>query len=96
MEEVTRQLDKLKIEEPKEIISEENNKLSTNQECTDPAKKLKNLKKRLREVEALEDKLNSGQIAKPEQEQLTKVKRKNDLLMQIRQMEKELALDQHL
>lgn len=89
VEEITKALDKVKIIETKaEVIDK-----STNQESTDPVKKLKNLKKRLREVESLEEKLKNGQITKPEPEQLTKVKRKNDILMQIRQMEKELALD---
>ncbi|KAL3272860.1 hypothetical protein HHI36_014321 [Cryptolaemus montrouzieri] len=53
-------------------------------------KKIKNLKKKLREIEALEEKLKNGSIAKPEPEQLQKVKRKNDLLMEIHQLEKSL------
>ncbi|XP_050310994.1 partner of Y14 and mago [Anthonomus grandis grandis] len=61
-----------------------------NQEATDPAKKLKNLKKRLREVESLEEKVKSGALAKPEPEQLAKIKRKNDLLMQIAELEKQV------
>ncbi|KAK9885459.1 hypothetical protein WA026_010954 [Henosepilachna vigintioctopunctata] len=51
-------------------------------------KKIKNLKKKVREIEALEEKLKNGTIAKPEPEQLQKVKRKNDLLMQIHELEK--------
>nr|CAI5824209.1 unnamed protein product [Callosobruchus analis] len=58
--------------------------------ATDPQKKLKNLKKRLREVEALEEKLKNGSISKPEPEQLAKVKRKNDLLLQIHELEKQV------
>ncbi|CAG9864469.1 unnamed protein product [Phyllotreta striolata] len=57
-------------------------------EASDPQKKLKNLKKRLREVEALEEKIKSGAVAKPEPEQLAKVKRKNDLILQIHDLEK--------
>lgn len=53
-------------------------------------KKIKNLKKKVREIEALEEKLKSGSITKPEPEQLQKIKRKNDLLMQIRELEKTL------
>lgn len=60
------------------------------QEATDPAKKLKNLRKRLREVEALEEKVKNGIITKPEPEQLAKINRKNDLLVQIRELEKEV------
>lgn len=61
----------------------------TNQ-ATDPAKRLKNLKKRLREVEALEEKLKKGEITKPEAEQLAKIQRKKDLLMEIHQLEKQI------
>lgn len=60
------------------------------QEAIDPAKKLKNLKKRLREVEALEEKIKSGAVSKPEPEQLAKINRKNDLLVQIRELEKQV------
>lgn len=59
-------------------------------ETTEPEKKLKNLKKRLREIETLEEKINSGTLAKPEPEQLTKIKRKNDLLLQIHELEKHI------
>lgn len=59
-------------------------------ETSDPDKKLKNLKKRLREVETLEEKIKSGTIVKPEPEQLTKIKRKNDLLLQIHELEKQI------
>lgn len=41
--------------------------------ATDPQKKLRNLKKKLRDIEALEEKLNSGEIPTPEKEQLEKV-----------------------
>lgn len=63
--------------------------MDKNAEAADPKKKLKNLKKRLREVEALEEKLKSGSIQNPEKDQLAKVKRKNDLLMQIHELEKQ-------
>ncbi|XP_066139538.1 partner of Y14 and mago [Euwallacea fornicatus] len=60
------------------------------QEATDPAKKLKKLKKRLREIEALEEKVKNGSLGKPEPEQLAKLDRKNDLLVQIRELEKQV------
>lgn len=56
----------------------------------DPAKRLKNLKKKVREIETLEEKLKKGEITKPEPEQLAKIKRKNDLLMEINQLEKNI------
>ncbi|XP_044272721.1 partner of Y14 and mago [Tribolium madens] len=76
VEEVTKQLQQVTVSEVPQ---------------TDPAKKLKNLKKRLREVEALEEKLKNGLIPKPEPEQLTKIQRKNDLLLQIRELEKQIG-----
>ncbi|KAJ3645841.1 hypothetical protein Zmor_023467 [Zophobas morio] len=81
VEEVTKQLENTTISE----------KTKDTPAQTDPAKKLKNLKKRLREVEALEEKLKNGLIPKPEPEQLTKIQRKNDLLMQIRELEKQIG-----
>jgi len=57
--------------------------------ATDPAKKLRNLKKKLRDIEALEEKLTSGQIATPEKEQLDKVARKGDVMREIEALERE-------
>jgi len=55
--------------------------------ATDPAKKLRNLKKKLRDIEVLEDKLNSGEIKTPEKEQLDKVARKGEVLQEIKELE---------
>lgn len=60
------------------------------QESTDPVKKLRNLKKRLREVEALEEKVRKGELAKPDPDQLKKINRKGDLVLQIQELEKKL------
>ena len=58
--------------------------------ATDPAKKLRNLKKKLRDIEALEAKLSSGEIDKPEPEQLDKVARKPDVMKEIFALEKQI------
>jgi len=58
--------------------------------ATDPAKKLRNLKKKLRDIEALEAKLSSGEIDKPEPEQLDKVARKQDVMKEIFALEKQV------
>jgi partner of Y14 and mago protein len=60
---------------------------STQPVATDPVKKLRNLRKKLRDIEALEAKLNSGEIASPEQEQLDKVARKPDVIQEISALE---------
>lgn len=80
-------IDAPKKKEPK-LAKNENKTAQEPQESTDPQKKLKNLKKRLREVESLEEKIKNGTLAKPEPEQLAKVKRKNDLIVQIHDLEK--------
>ncbi|KAF7286119.1 hypothetical protein GWI33_007765 [Rhynchophorus ferrugineus] len=92
IEEINKILESTKISE-KSKKQKETEKVPTKsqpQETIDPAKKLKNLKKRLREVEALEEKVKSGALAKPEPDQLAKINRKNDLLVQIRELEKQV------
>lgn len=49
----------------------------------DPAKRLKNLKKKMREIEAIEAKIASGEVKKPDKDQIEKVNRKSDLLSEI-------------
>jgi len=73
----------------KTSISEERPRNEAGQPiATDPAKKLRNLKKKLRDIEALEEKLNSGEIPIPEKEQLDKVARKPEVLREIKLLEK--------
>lgn len=81
-------LSEIKPKKPSDKFAQSSAKNSV--ETTDPEKKLKNLKKRLREIESLEEKVKNGIVAKPEPEQLAKIKRKNDLLLQIHELEKQL------
>ncbi len=53
----------------------------------DPAKKLRNLRKKLRDIEALEKKLASGELTNPEPEQLEKVARKIKVEKEIAELE---------
>ena len=57
---------------------------------TDPAKKLRNLRKKLRDIEALEKKLDEGIISNPEPEQLEKVARKIQVESEIDELERQL------
>ncbi|KAI8515826.1 PREDICTED: partner of Y14 and mago-like [Branchiostoma belcheri] len=57
----------------------------------EPAKKLKNLKKKLRQIEELQAKIESGEIAKPDKTQLDKIERKSDILKEIRELEKQVG-----
>lgn len=54
----------------------------------DIAKKLKKLRKKVREIEAIESKLSSGELKKPEQDQLDKISRKTEILDELIQLEK--------
>jgi len=56
---------------------------STTSATVDPAKKLRNLKKKLAAIEALEAKLKSGEVATAEPDQLEKVGRKAEVLKEI-------------
>ncbi len=60
-------------------------------EEADLTKRLKNLKKKLRQIEGLEAKIQSGELANPEKEQLDKVARKSEILSEIEDLELGLA-----
>ena len=55
---------------------------------TDPAKRLKNVKKKLRDIEALEAKLKNGELKNPDKDQLEKIKRKSEVLKEMKDLEK--------
>lgn len=60
----------------------------TQQEAVpDPAKRLKTLRRKVREIEILEAKLNNGEIENPEKDQLEKVKNKDQVLSEITRLE---------
>lgn len=53
----------------------------------DPAKKLKKLRRKIREIETIEGKLKSGELKNPEKDQLDKVARKAEIIREIAQLE---------
>lgn len=53
----------------------------------DIAKKLKKLRKKIREIEAIEAKLTTGELKNPEQDQLDKIARKNQILDELNALE---------
>lgn len=61
------------------------------QVATDPVKRLRNLKKKLRDIEKLERQIASGEIKNPEPEQLEKVKKKEEVTQQIEDLEEEIG-----
>ncbi|XP_012262902.2 partner of Y14 and mago isoform X1 [Athalia rosae] len=75
----------------KSTISEngkqDKNSGSTANQSTDPAKRLKNLRKKLREIETLEQKLKGGELKNPEKEILDKISRKSEVEEEIEELE---------
>lgn len=55
----------------------------------DPVKRLKNLRKKLREIETLETKIKGGELKNPEKEMLDKISRKSEIMNEIEQLEHE-------
>lgn len=53
----------------------------------DILKQLKKLRKKIREIDAIEEKLKNGDLKNPEQDQLDKVARKKVILKQIKELE---------
>jgi partner of Y14 and mago protein len=53
----------------------------------DPLKRLKNLRKKIREIESLEKKIQKGEIKNPDKEMLEKVLRKIEIQQEIKQLE---------
>ncbi|KAK3580574.1 hypothetical protein CHS0354_002667 [Potamilus streckersoni] len=56
----------------------------------DVLKKLRNLKKKLKQIEALEEKIESGEVKQPEKEQLEKIQKKQSIKEEIEELEFEL------
>ena len=53
----------------------------------DPLKRLKNLRKKIREIESLEKKIKSGEIKNPDKEMLEKVSRKAEIQQEVKELE---------
>ncbi|BFZ02311.1 hypothetical protein BsWGS_05350 [Bradybaena similaris] len=71
----------------------ENTHAATESKSTqeDIMKKVKGLKKKLRQIEDLEAKINSGELKNPEKEQLEKVKKKQSIIDEIEDLELDLS-----
>lgn len=84
----------VKTEKP--AASEPDNPVNTETEAastqaapaTDPAKRLKNLRKKLKDIESLESRVKSGELKNPDKDQLEKIKRKKEVAKEIKQLEK--------
>lgn len=63
------------------------NSNTTQKTTTDPQKRLKNLRKKIREIEVLEDKIKTGALKNPDKEILDKVARKTEISKEIKRLE---------
>lgn len=54
----------------------------------DLAKQLKKLRKKIRDIESIEERLRSGELKNPEKDQLDKVSRKKQILEELHELEK--------
>lgn len=92
-EEAAEKLAKCEITEPTfsspSSSSSSNNAPSTNQ--ADPAKRLKNLRKKLRDIEILEEKINSGLLKNPDKDQKEKMSKKIEIEKEIEFLETQIS-----
>lgn len=58
------------------------------QTIVDTEKRIKGLRKKIREIESLEEKIRSGLLKNPEKEILEKMRRKNEIMNEIKTLEK--------
>lgn len=69
------------------VITETMADLIVSEDPLELAKKIKKLKKKIREIELIESKLNNGELVNPEKDQLDKVSRKEQILKEIEELE---------
>ncbi|XP_014227844.1 partner of Y14 and mago [Trichogramma pretiosum] len=75
---------KTKVEVPKTPVPEQTEDKAT---AVDPVKRLKNLRKKIREIESLAKKIKNGEIKNPDKEMLDKVSRKSEIQKEIKKLE---------
>lgn len=71
------------------VITETMANLIVSDDPLDLPKKIKKLKKKIREIELIESKLNNGELINPEKDQLDKVSRKKQILKEIEELEQQ-------
>lgn len=82
MEEVTKELEKVSVAAEEHLVSAD-----LNAATTEKAKKIKNLRKKLRQAEELQQKVDLGELQNPSNDQLDKLSRAQALREELRQLE---------
>ncbi|KAI5631187.1 mago binding domain-containing protein [Phthorimaea operculella] len=94
VEEAADKLGKCQITEPT-FSSPSASSLSSNSgqptTATDPNKKLKNLRKKLRDIELLEEKIKNGDLKTPDKDQKEKMAKKKDIIKEIEILQKQIS-----
>ncbi|XP_066440950.1 partner of Y14 and mago [Eleutherodactylus coqui] len=86
VEEVRQDMEKINLSET--VVQKDN--VNIENTAAEKAKKLKNLRKKLRQVEELQQKIDSGEIKQPSKEQLEKLARRKALEEEIEDLELDL------
>lgn len=73
-------------------VSESSSSQTLQPITTDPAKRLRNLKKKIRDINTLKQKIESGELQNPDKDQLEKIARKEAIEEEIEELELELKL----
>lgn len=87
VETVTKELEKVAVAAEDQNSTAASTDLSA---TTDKGKKIKNLRKKLRQVEELQQKVDSGELQSPSKDQLEKLGRAQALREELRQLEADL------
>jgi len=83
-------VEKAAVDVSKISINSQPSKSDSKMTKDDIVKKVKKLKKTLRQIEDLEEKINSGQLVSPDPDQLGKIKRKQVVIDEIEDLELDL------
>uniref|UniRef100_T1JJ07 Partner of Y14 and mago n=1 Tax=Strigamia maritima TaxID=126957 RepID=T1JJ07_STRMM len=70
----------------KPVVSQNKTSNKANSSATEPAKRIKNLKKKLRDIDILKQKIESGQVI-PDKDQLLKIARKAEIEKEMEDLE---------
>lgn len=65
------------------------NSLKIRDDVVELSKRLKRLRRRLRELDLLEEKIKAGEIVKPQKDQLDKITRRKEFEKEIEELEKQ-------